>query len=223
MEIKKNENADLEKKKGIFLQIGFVLTLIFVFWLFEYTTSPTAVEDLAPEDIPEEFQKADVTNQPPPEKLPPPPPPQIADNLNVDKDNKDIEDEVDFDFGDADDDTEITVVKKEEEEEQQIFAIVEQMPEFPGGMKALLRFIGNNTKYPALAREQNIQGKVYVRFVVTNLGKVEQVSVARSVDPLLDKEAIRVVKKLPTWKPGRQRGKAVSVWYTVPINYTLQQ
>lgn len=96
------------------------------------------------------------------------------------------------------------------------------MPEFPGGELALRRYIATNVHYPANARENNIKGKVFVRFVVNKKGNIENTSIARGVHPLLDEEAIRVVKNLPKWKPGRQRGKPANVWYTVPINFTLQ-
>lgn len=114
---------------------------------------------------------------------------------------------------------EVVVEKKKEE----VFFVVEEMPQFPGGELELQKFIANNVKYPASARENGIKGKVYIRFAVTSTGKVDQVQVARPVDPLLDAEAIRVVKLLPDWTPGKQQGVAVSVWYTVPINFQLSE
>lgn len=104
----------------------------------------------------------------------------------------------------------------------QVFAIVEEMPEFPGGDIALRKFISNSIKYPVMAQENDIQGKVYTRFVVGKDGYVKNASIARGVDPLLDKEALRVINTLPKWKPGKQKGVAVNVSYTVPINFTLQ-
>jgi len=113
---------------------------------------------------------------------------------------------------------EIEEVKKEE-----VFFIVEEMPLPPGGEEGLRTFVAQNVQYPNVARENNIQGKVYVRFEVTNKGKIDQVTVLRGVHPSLDEEAVRVIKLLPDWKPGKQNGKAVNVWYTMPINFTLQQ
>ena len=96
------------------------------------------------------------------------------------------------------------------------------MPEFPGGEEALRKYIAQSVKYPVIAQENGIQGRVYVSFVVNTKGKVTDVKIARGVDPNLDKEAIRVVNAMPAWKPGKQRGKAVKVSYTVPINFVLQ-
>jgi protein TonB len=111
---------------------------------------------------------------------------------------------------------------QEAETEQQPFVVVEEMPMFPGGDPALLAYIAANTQYPEIAKENNIQGKVIVRFCVTSKGGVNQVSVLKGVDPELDKEAIRVVTTLPTFKPGKQGGKPVPVWYMVPIAFTLK-
>jgi len=103
-----------------------------------------------------------------------------------------------------------------------VFFIVEDMPEFPGGEKALRNFIATNVKYPVKAQENGIQGKVYISFVVNKTGKVTDAKVVRGVDPSLDKEALRVVNNLPKWKPGKQRGKKVNVNYTLPISFALQ-
>jgi protein TonB len=111
---------------------------------------------------------------------------------------------------------------QEAEPEQQPFVVVEEMPMFPGGDPALLAYISEHTQYPEIAKENNIQGKVIVRFCVTPKGGVSQVSVLKGVDPELDKEAIRVVNTLPTFKPGKQGGKPVPVWYMVPIAFTLK-
>jgi len=111
---------------------------------------------------------------------------------------------------------------QEEEAEPEPFVVVEEMPMFPGGDAELLKYIGNNTNYPEVAKENNIQGRVIIRFCVTAKGGVSQVSVLKGVDPELDKEAIRVVNTLPTFKPGKQGGKPVPVWYMVPITFTLK-
>jgi protein TonB len=111
---------------------------------------------------------------------------------------------------------------QEAEAEQTPFVVVEEMPMFPGGDPALLAYIAANTQYPEIAKENNIQGKVIVRFCVTSKGGVNQVSVLKGVDPELDKEAIRVVTTLPPFKPGKQGGKPVPVWYMVPIAFTLK-
>lgn len=113
-------------------------------------------------------------------------------------------------------------VEEEEPEEQQIFQVVEEMPEFPGGMAECLKFLGKNIKYPTISQENGVQGKVIVQFVVNKDGTIVDPVVVRSVDPYLDKEALRVIKQMPKWKPGKQRGKAVRVKYTVPVTFKLQ-
>lgn len=110
----------------------------------------------------------------------------------------------------------------QEEAPQEVFVVVEEMPSFPGGDTELFKFIYDNIKYPEIAKENNIQGKVILRFCVTYKGTVDQVSVVRGVDPALDEEAIRVIKMLPLWKPGKQGGKPVNVWYSVPISFQLK-
>lgn len=111
---------------------------------------------------------------------------------------------------------------QESEAEPEPFVVVEEMPMFPGGDVELLKFISEHTQYPEIAKENNIQGKVIVRFCVTPKGGVSQVSVMKGVDPELDKEAMRVVTTLPPFKPGKQGGKPVPVWYMVPIAFTLK-
>jgi len=113
-------------------------------------------------------------------------------------------------------------VQEEEDPEATPFVVVEEMPMFPGGDVELLKFIAEHTQYPEVAKENNIQGRVIVRFCVTSKGGVSQVSVLKGVDPELDKEAMRVVSTLPAFKPGKQGGKPVPVWYMVPITFTLK-
>lgn len=102
-----------------------------------------------------------------------------------------------------------------------VFLIVEEMPEFPGGEEALRTYISKSVKYPEEAKKEGIQGKVFISFTVSTNGSVKQAKVERGVHPTLDKEAIRVVSDLPTWKPGKQRGQNVNVQYTVPVNFVL--
>lgn len=106
-------------------------------------------------------------------------------------------------------------------EETKVFTSVEQMPQFPGGEAELLKWISTHIKYPAIAMENNVQGKVVVQFVVTRDGSIGEVKIARGKDPDLDKEAMRVVKTLPKFIPGKMNGQAVNVWYTLPINFKL--
>ena len=120
---------------------------------------------------------------------------------------------------------EVVVEKKEEkpkEVKEEVFRSVEQMPQFPGGEAALMKYLQSHINYPPMAAENNIQGKVIVQFVVGKDGKVGEVKVVRSVDKDLDREAVRVCKMLPKFTPGRQNGQPVSVWYTLPVQFKLQ-
>ena len=120
---------------------------------------------------------------------------------------------------------EVVVEKKEEkpkEVKEEVFRSVEQMPQFPGGEAALMKYLQSHINYPPMAAENNVQGRVVVQFVVDKTGKVGEVKVVRSVDKDLDKEAVRVCKSLPKFTPGRQNGQAVSVWYTLPVTFKLQ-
>jgi protein TonB len=113
-------------------------------------------------------------------------------------------------------------VEKPKEAVAQVFHSVEQMPQFPGGEAALMKFLQSHINYPPMAAENNVQGRVVVQFVVDKTGKVGEVKVVRNVDKDLDKEAVRVCKSLPKFTPGRQNGQAVAVWYTLPVTFKLQ-
>ena len=108
------------------------------------------------------------------------------------------------------------------ESDREPFVVVEEMPTFPGGDVALLKYIGMNTHYPESAKQHNIQGRVIIRFCVTEKGGISKISVLKGVSSELDEEALRVVKTLPEFKPGKQGGKPVPVWYMVPITFTLR-
>lgn len=230
MELKKSPKADLEKNKRILLMFGLVVALGVVLLAFEWKSRPSAASSLGNLEVAEvEDEVIPITRQEQVQPPPPPPPPQVVEVLKIVDDNVDILDDLSMFDSEADNETFIDVapvisaVKEEkEEEEAQVFFIVEEMPEFPGGEAALRRFIANAIKYPQIAQENGIQGRVYIQFVVDRDGSVTQASVARGVDPSLDKEALRVVNSLPKWKAGMQRGKPVKVSYTVPINFQLQ-
>lgn len=231
MEVKKSPKADLEGKKLIFSEIGLALALGFTLAAFEWTSEDVTVQNLEvqQEEVVEE-EMVPITTQdqvkPPP---PPPPPPPVADALTIVDNETEINEEFELNDTEADDNTEFeirdlepTVVEEEEPAEQEVFIIVEQMPLFPGGEEALRKYLATEVKYPVIAQENGIQGRVFVKFVIMPDGSVSNVEVARPFDPNLDKEAVRVVKSMPKWTPGKQRGKAVRVSYTVPINFVLQ-
>lgn len=228
MEIKKSPKADLENKKGLFSEIGLAVVLGLTLFAFEYTSSDhqISISDM-PEDVVVEEEMVPITRQEEVKPPPPPPPPKMADVLNIVDDKTEINDELDLIDSEADEMTEIeyqeVVVEEEEpEESNEVFLIVEQMPVFPGGDEALRKYLAQSVKYPVIAQENGIQGRVFVSFVVNQKGEVTNVRVARPFDPNLDKEAVRVVQSMPKWAPGMQRGKAVKVSYTVPINFVLQ-
>lgn len=228
MEVKKSPKADLENKRNVFLLLGLVVALGFILAAFEYKASPKKTESLGQvqmQEIEEEIIPITREQQVQP---PPPPPPAVVEVLNIVDDEVEIEDELQIEDTEVTEDMIIDVApvvqtKEEvEEEDTQVFFIVEEMPEFPGGEAALRQFIAQSVKYPVIAQENGIQGRVYVTFVVDADGGISDPRVARGVDPSLDKEALRVVSMLPKWKPGKQRGKPVRVSYTVPINFQLQ-
>ncbi|SMO69936.1 outer membrane transport energization protein TonB [Saccharicrinis carchari] len=226
MEVKKSPKADLENKKSVFMQIGLVVVLAIVLIAFEWSTTDVDAStfDMI-DDVEAEEEIVPITRQEEVKPPPPPPPPKVIDVLNIVDDDVELDEELDIEDTEIDEDTEIEFdlsLEEEETDDAPVFFIVEEMPEFPGGDTELRKYIAQSVKYPVIAQENGIQGRVYVQFVVGTDGGVTQVKVARGVDPNLDKEAIRVVQSMPKWKPGKQRGKAVKVSYTVPINFVLQ-
>jgi protein TonB len=228
MELKKSLKADLENKKNTFFLIGLVLALGLTLLAFEWTAKQSKAESLGAvqsQDIEEEIIPITREQE---VKPPPPPPPKVVEVLNIVEDDVEIEDELEIEDSEADDETVIDVApvvsadEEKEEETAKVFFIVEDMPMFPGGELALRKYISKHVKYPVIAQENGVQGKVYVTFVVGKDGSINNASIARGVDPSLDKEALRVINHLPRWKPGKQRGKPVNVSYTVPINFQLQ-
>ncbi len=127
---------------------------------------------------------------------------------------------VTFTLPTAEEIAEMERIKKEKE--QKVFDIVEESPQFPGGQSTLMQWLRTNIKYPKVAVENGIQGNVYVSFIVRSTGEITDIKVARSVDPLLDQEAIRVIGSMPKWIPGKQGGEAVNVRYTMPLTFRLQ-
>ena len=228
MEIKKSPKADLEGKKTTWFLVGLVLILAAMFVAFEWTKRDvviTAVSGIV--DVPFEEEMVPITEQEEPKQAPPPPEaPKVEEVLQIADNDANVEESTiqsNEDKGQAVDIKYVPeVVEEDEVEEQQIFQVVEEMPEFPGGMGECLKFLAKNIKYPTIAQENGVQGRVIVQFVVNQDGSIVDPVVVRSVDPYLDKEALRVIKMMPKWKPGKQRGKAVRVKYTVPVTFKLQ-
>ncbi|HDP76338.1 MAG TPA: energy transducer TonB [Bacteroidales bacterium] len=228
MELKKNPKVDLQNKKLLFFEIGLAISLGIVLLAFEWTTTDTVNVELAQTtDVKVEQEIIPITNRD--EVKPPEPPKQItvSDVIKVVEDNVNIDDNTDIFDSEFFEDKAVAVMafKEEEEEEEEYtpFVIVEDMPAFQGGDINNFRvWVQQNLKYPDVAAENGIQGRVIINFVVEPSGKVSNVKVVRGVDPSLDKEAVRVVSMSPKWKPGSQRGKAVRVQFTIPIIFVLQ-
>ncbi len=229
MELKKNPKADLQNKKLMFFEIGLAISLGIVLLAFEWTTTDTVKVELAgTQDVKVEQEIIPITNRD--EVKPPEPPKQItvSDVIKVVDDNVKINDNSDIFDSEFSEDAKVTIMEfkgeEQEEEEYTPFVIVEEMPTFGGGdiNEFRINYVQKNLKYPDVAAENGIQGRVIINFVVEPDGRVSNVKVVRGVDPSLDKEAVRVVSASPKWKPGKQRGKPVRVQYTIPIIFVLQ-
>ena len=224
IEKKKSKKADLENKKVIFIEIGLIIALAAVLVAFEWKSYEKQEIDLATravDDTPEEMIEITQHEKPPP----PPKPPQQTTIIEIVEDDMEIEDEIEIDV-EADEETVmqdyIPVEEEEEEEEEaQIFTVVESMPTFPGGDVARIKYLNENIQYPQMARESGIQGRVFVTFVVEKDGSVTDVRVLRGIGGGCDEEAVRVIKNMPKWVPGKQRGKPVRVQFNMPILFKL--
>ncbi len=224
MEVKKSKKADLEHKRSMFLQIGFVVALGVSLVAFEWKTIR-----VNPGELVDNFVMMDDEEMPPitkPKEPEQPKPKQIVlENLLIVDDECDLPDDVlDID-SESEEDLIMSLDEVEEGEEDSdpipFFALADK-PEFPGGQKALIKYLASSVKYPVIAAENGIQGTVYLSFVISKTGTVEKVRVLRPVDASLDKEALRVVASMPNWKPGKQGTRAVAVSYQVPIKFKLR-
>ncbi|NLA61875.1 MAG: energy transducer TonB, partial [Bacteroidales bacterium] len=221
--------ANIETQKTTFLLMGLVVALAVLFVGFEWSSTISKLDEtvivqdvLAEEEI--EITQRDPTPPPPP----PPPEPEVPEIIEVTEERV----ETKIDLSSLEDDQSKAQIQSytpppppkpvEEEATEEIFVVVEQQPEFPGGMSALMKFLGDNIKYPVIAQENGIQGRVITNFVVERDGSITDVNVVRGQDPSLDKEAVRVIQTMPRWKPGQQRGKAVRVRFTLPVVFRLQ-
>ena len=225
MEAKKTKKADLENKRTVFIQIGLIIALAASFVAFEWKTYDVKQLDLSSrtaEKVEEDLIEITQQNKPPP----PPAAPPTTTLINIVQDNVDVVDDFTID-AEATQLTEIpkyvppALVEEEEVAEAEIFTVVESPPAFPVGDEARIRYLTENIKYPQMARESSIQGTVYVTFVVERTGAVTDVRVLRGIGGGCDEEAIRVIKGMPKWAPGKQRGKPVRVQFTMPIKFTL--
>jgi len=224
MEKRKTQKADLENKRGLFLQLGLVFTLGLVLFAFEWRTYDRDLGIDITREIVEDDEMIIQTVEPPPPP-PPPPPQEVITDLNIVEDDIEVED-LDIDVEIAQDVAIVEwvapVIEDEPEEDyNEVFIIVEDQPGFPGGEAALQRFLRDNIRFPAIAREAGIQGTVVVTFVIERDGSVSNVRVLRGIGGGCDEEAIRVVSMMPRWTPGKQRGRAVRVQFNMPIRFVL--
>ncbi|MCU0377390.1 MAG: energy transducer TonB [Bacteroidales bacterium] len=228
MESKKSEKANLENKKSLFIQIGIIFALAVSLIAFEWTSGqrgPSAFDGMTEEAIEEEV--IPVTEEIPPEEVPPPEV-TVTDLFEIVEDDVVLESEVKFDDDETSEDKVVEIYApvlnaEEEETEDEIFVIVEDMPTFKGGdINTFREWVQKRVRYPELAAENGIAGRVFITFVVETNGTVSNVTVTRSVDALLDEAAKEAVAASPKWEPGMQRGRPVRVRYSIPIIFQLQ-
>jgi protein TonB len=229
METIKSHKADLENKKFIFREIGLIIALIFVFLAFNLKSHDKASIDLEvrnSNNITEEIIPITIQEI----KQPPPPPATKSVVINIVENTVEIEDDIEID-AEADQETFIQdytptfnteIAEEEIIEEEEIFVVVESMPSFPGGMNKLMEYLQNNLQYPQLAKELNIQGRVFLTFVIEKDGSVTDTKLLRGIGGGCDEEAIRVVNKMPKWIPGSQRNRPVRVQFNLPVNFRLE-
>ncbi|MCD6201221.1 MAG: energy transducer TonB [Bacteroidales bacterium] len=228
MEKKKADKADLEKRSSIFFEIGLIVAISLVLIAFEWTSTGFKTNEFEVNQAEQAEQEIiPITRQEKP-KPKPPEPPKVTEILQIVNNNVKLDDELQLQDLEADINTEVKPINYDVQEEEdqgggEIFFIVEDMPTFQGkDVNAFRDWVAKRLKYPEIAAENGISGRVYVQFVVEPDGRVDNVKVIRGVDPALDAEAVRVVKSSPRWTPGKQRGKPVRVAYTIPIVFVLQ-
>jgi len=226
MQIKKSPKADLNNKKGLFLEIGLILALLLTVAAFAYTQKERQVEiiETSMEVVEEEI--TDITTQ---DQKPPEPPKKVemqvlSDVLNVVTNDTKIETE--FDFSEFSEDVEIVQqieVVEEAAEDDAPFIIAEEMPKFQGGDLMKFRsWVQGKLKYPQIAQENGISGKVTLTFVIERDGSLTNIQVMQSPDRSLADEAVRVLQSSPKWTPGKQRNSPVRVRYTLPVEFRIQ-
>lgn len=226
MDIKKAPKANIENKRITFVLMGLILALGVFYVAFEWTNKDISVYQIDT-NMDAMFEEEMIENTIQEETLPPPPPPapDIIEELNI------VEDDVEtakVDITSEDDQKKLQEVIKipirpieADPEENVIFKVVETMPAFPGGQIELMKYLNKTIKYPIIAQENGIQGRVIVQFTVRKDGSIDDVEVVRSADPNLNK-AVRVINSMPKWTPGEQRGKKVHCKFTVPVVFKLQ-
>src|SRR5665648_36966 len=227
MELKKSPKADLENKRKIFFELGLIIAIVACLYGFKSSNKVNRTVGLGTLDNHSLVMELPPITRPD-EAKPIALPPKVADLILITENDAIIDEDPIIDDTGVDNLTaiyaaiQITSPKEVDKDEEKIFITADEMPEFPGGNLALLNYLNQNVKYPVIAVENGITGKVTVNFVVNIDGTISDARILRGVDPSLDKEALRVVNSLPQWKPGKQSGKVVRVSFPVPINFVLQ-
>ena len=230
MEIKKTPKADLENKKILLREIGLILALAVVLLAFEWKTYDKQISTLGDNTAAViEEEMIPITNETPPPPAEAPKIPTVSDVIEIVDDDMKIENEL---IINTEDDKNLGVqikdyvkgpVEEVIEDEEIPFTIVEEKPSFQGGDEnTFTKWVASKLVYPEIAKENGVQGRVILQFLVGTDGSVSDVKVVRGVDASLDKEAARVVASSPKWKPGRQRNKPVKVRYTFPVIFQLR-
>jgi len=223
---KKSDKANLDKKRGLFFQIGLVISLLALIIVFEVgreKTETSIEQEIIGVNL--EMEMLPISQK---EQLKPSEPRKIQSlEINITDNKKIIDNGKELDYNLLEELPDFSDYEVNIEEEQEIdftcgtISFADQMPEFYGGREALLKYISKNVEYPVEAKENEIQGTVYLRFVVEKDGSVGEIEIIRGVHELIDNEAIKVVENMPKWKPGIHRGCKVSVWFTIPIVFQL--
>ncbi len=225
MEIKKSPKADLQNKRGLLLEIGLAVALLLVIGAFAYTPKEHRIEKVDMNYGPVEEEITEITRQ---DQKPPEPPKKvemkvIADLLQVVTNDTKIT--TDVDFAEFSDDTEIlqqVEVVEETIEDDAPFVTAETMPSFQGGdLNTFRNWVQSNVKFPQIALENGIQGRVILSFVIERDGRLTNIKVLQTPDRSLSEEAIRVLNKSPKWSPGKQRNQVVRVSYTLPVEFRV--
>jgi len=227
-EVKKTPKANLERHRGTYILMGLVLGVSILFFAFEWSTETRKLdENVIVQDVLAEEEIEITRHEPPPPPPPPPPEPETPEIIEVVEEKVETKMEIKTEDDQTQKQTEVYIPPpppkpKQEEVTEEIFVVVEEQPEFPGGQAAMMKFLSDNIRYPVIAQENGIQGRVICNFVVERDGSITDVQVVRGQDPSLDREAIRVIQQMPRWKPGKQRGSAVRVRFTLPVVFRLQ-
>ena len=227
METKKTPKASLENKRVLFLEVGLIAALIATIGVFSYSSSARKVPTLQASATPDaEIEIIPITQDTPPEPPQVPLVPVVSDMLEIVDD--DIQTETVFSFDDTDIEVPIysyreDVVEEVIDEEEIPVVLVEQKPSFMGGdANTFSRWISQHLEYPEIAKETGLKGKVILQFTIRKDGSLGDIKLLRGMDPVMDREAIRVVGTSPRWEPGRQRDRAVNVTYQFPVIFELR-